>query len=115
MRGLLVFGISEIFIWLFSGKLTGLQVLGGCFGFVFNGGGKSKTFPYMVILCNLNLSLSALRNTNCIIVKNMVSATWVVFSRFGWWLGTDLRLKERSYNLDSRAELQSRDSLASGW
>ena len=38
MRGLLVFGvISGIFIWLFSGKLTGLQVLGvDAFGFVFN-------------------------------------------------------------------------------
>lgn len=38
IRGLLVFGvISGIFIWLFSGKLTGLQVLGvDAFGFVFN-------------------------------------------------------------------------------
>ena len=37
-RGLLVFGVvSGFFIWLFSGKLTGLQVLGvDIFGFVFN-------------------------------------------------------------------------------
>lgn len=37
-RGLLVFGlISGVFIWLFSGKLTGLQVLGvDVFGFAFN-------------------------------------------------------------------------------
>jgi sterol desaturase/sphingolipid hydroxylase (fatty acid hydroxylase superfamily) len=37
-RGLLVFGVvSGVFIWLFSGKLTGLQVLGvDVFGFVFN-------------------------------------------------------------------------------
>lgn len=37
-RGLLVFGvISGIFIWLFSGKLTALQVLGvDMFGFLFN-------------------------------------------------------------------------------
>lgn len=37
-RGLLVFGlVSGVFIWLFSGKLTGLQVLGvDAFGFAFN-------------------------------------------------------------------------------
>jgi sterol desaturase/sphingolipid hydroxylase (fatty acid hydroxylase superfamily) len=37
-RGLLVFGVvSGIFIWVFSGKLTGLQVLGvDAFGFAFN-------------------------------------------------------------------------------
>jgi sterol desaturase/sphingolipid hydroxylase (fatty acid hydroxylase superfamily) len=37
-RGLLVFGVvSGVFIWLFSGKLTSLQVLGvDLFGFVFN-------------------------------------------------------------------------------
>ena len=37
-RGLVIFGvISGIFIWLFSGKLTALQVLGvDIFGFVFN-------------------------------------------------------------------------------
>lgn len=37
-RGLLVFGVvSGLFIWLFSGKLTGLQVLGvDVFGFAFN-------------------------------------------------------------------------------
>ena len=38
IRGLLVFGvISGVFIWLFSGKLTALQVLGvDMFGFLFN-------------------------------------------------------------------------------
>ena len=38
VRGLLVFGvISGVFIWLFSGKLTALQVLGvDMFGFIFN-------------------------------------------------------------------------------
>ena len=38
VRGLLVFGlVSGVFIWLFSGKLTGLQVLGvDAFGFAFN-------------------------------------------------------------------------------
>ena len=38
MRGLIVFGlVSGVFIWLFSGKLTGLQVLGvDLFGFLFN-------------------------------------------------------------------------------
>lgn len=38
VRGLLVFGIiSGVFIWMFSGKLTALQVLGvDMFGFLFN-------------------------------------------------------------------------------
>lgn len=38
VRGLLVFGlVSGVFIWLFSGRLTGLQVLGvDAFGFAFN-------------------------------------------------------------------------------
>jgi sterol desaturase/sphingolipid hydroxylase (fatty acid hydroxylase superfamily) len=38
LRGMLVFGvISGVFIWLFSGKLTALQVLGvDMFGFLFN-------------------------------------------------------------------------------
>jgi sterol desaturase/sphingolipid hydroxylase (fatty acid hydroxylase superfamily) len=38
VRGMLVFGvISGVFIWLFSGKLTALQVLGvDMFGFLFN-------------------------------------------------------------------------------
>ena len=38
VRGLMVFGlVSGVFIWLFSGKLTGLQVLGvDLFGFLFN-------------------------------------------------------------------------------
>ena len=38
VRGLMVFGlVSGFFIWLFSGKLTGLQVLGvDLFGFLFN-------------------------------------------------------------------------------
>ena len=38
IRGLLVFGlVSGAFIWLFSGRLTGLQVLGvDAFGFAFN-------------------------------------------------------------------------------
>ena len=38
LRGLLVFGVtSGVFIWMFSGKLTALQVLGvDMFGFLFN-------------------------------------------------------------------------------
>lgn len=38
VRGLMVFGlVSGVFIWLFSGKLTGLQILGvDLFGFLFN-------------------------------------------------------------------------------
>ena len=38
VRGLMVFGlVSGVFIWLFSGKLTALQVLGvDLFGFLFN-------------------------------------------------------------------------------